>query len=340
MGRDPSNLVIFVGRRLLQIVPVLLGVILLTFFLTHVAVTDPCSHYVGPHASRSTREACIAQLGLNHPVYVQFATYLHALATGGWGLDPNTASPVLPVVMTALPATIELVLAALFLIIVIGVPLGVIAANSAGRWPDHLVRIFYLSGWALPTYLLGLLLAIFAAPALGITLGEYSTMNPPFPQPTHFSVIDAMLAGNLPYTVDAFAHLLLPAFALAFLNLGIVTRMTRSAMLDVLPLDYVKAARMKGLGEFWVLYKHALRNSLITTTTVLGITAGTLLSSTVIIESIFLWPGIGQYAYGAVVNANFPGVVLTVVVFAIAVVIANLIADIAYGLLDPRVEWQ
>ncbi len=340
MGRDPSNLVIFVGKRLLQMLPVLLGVILLTFFLTHVAIANPCALYDGPHSTAATRAACYQHLGLGKPLPVQFGTYLGNVVSGGWGSDPATGQAVLPQVLATFPATLELVLAALFLIVVIGIPLGVIAANSAGRWPDHLVRIFYLSGWALPTYLLGLLLALFVAPAFGLTLGEYSSYPPPFPQPTHFSVIDAMLAGNLPYTLDAIEHLILPAFALALLNLGIVTRMTRSAMLEVLPLDYVKAARMKGLGDFWVLYKHALRNSLITTTTVLGITAGTLLSSTVIIEAIFEWPGLGNYAYDSVVYANFPGVILSVVVFAIAVVVANLIADIAYGLLDPRVPWE
>lgn len=340
MGRDPSNLVVFVGKRVLQLVPVIIGVILITFYITHVAISDPCTLYLGPHADRAAHAQCISSLGLNQPVWVQFGHYLNTLATGNWGNDPYTSEPVAPQIAQDLPATVELVVAALILIIVIGVPLGVIAANGSGRWPDHLVRIFYLSGWALPTYLLGLLLAIFVAPALGLTLGPYSTDTPPFPQPTHISVLDALLAGNFPYVGDALAHLLLPAFALALLNLGIVTRMTRSAMLEVLPLDYVKAARMKGLSEFWVLYKHALRNSLITTMTVLGITAGTLLSGTVIIESIFRWPGIGQYALQAILNANFPGVVATVVIFAIGVVIANLLADIAYGILDPRVEWQ
>ncbi|HEV2317852.1 MAG TPA: ABC transporter permease [Thermoplasmata archaeon] len=340
MGRDPSNLILFIGKRALQLVPVIIGIVLVTFYLTHVAIADPCSLYVGPHADASAHRACISSLGLNQPLPSQFAHYADTLLTGNWGTDPYTSQPVAPQIAQDVPATFELVLTALLMIILLGVPLGVIAANSSGRWPDHLVRIFYLSGWALPTYLLGLLLAIFVAPALGLTLGPFSTDVPPFPQPTHMSVVDAALAGNPTYVGDALAHLILPAFALALLNLGIVTRMTRSAMLEVLPLDYVKTARMKGLSEFFVLYKHALRNSLITTTTVLGVTAGTLLSGTVIIESIFRWPGIGQYALSAIVNANFPGVIATVVVFGIGVVIANLIADVAYGILDPRVEWR
>ncbi len=139
-------------------------------------------------------------------------------------------------------------------------------------------------------------------------------------------------------------HLIMPAAVLAFINMGIATRMTRSSMLEVLPLDYVRSARMKGLSDFWVLYKHALRNALISTTTVLGLTAGGLLAGTVVIEEVFDWPGIGQYAYTAVGGGsstpNFDGAVAVVIIFAIAVVVANLVADILYGILDPRVDWR
>src|SRR5208282_1763739 len=176
------------------------------------------------------------------------------------------------------------------------------------------------------------------------TSGEYSTPTPPFTQYTHMSVVDAAIALNLPYTVDAIDHLILPAVVLAFINMGIATRMTRASMLEVLPLDYVKSARMKGLGEFWVMYKHALRNALITTVTVLGITAGGLLAGTVVIEEVFDWPGIGQYAFTAIggngSTPNFDGAIAVVIIFAIAVVVANLVADILYGLLDPRVDWR
>ncbi len=158
------------------------------------------------------------------------------------------------------------------------------------------------------------------------------------------SVVDAIIAGNFAYTVDAISHLILPATVLAFINMGIATRMTRASMLEVLPLDYVRSARMKGLSEFWVMYKHALRNALITTTTVLGVTAGGLLAGTVVIEEVFDWPGIGQYAYDAIggggSTANFDGAIAVVIIFAIAVVVANLIADILYGVLDPRVDWR
>jgi peptide/nickel transport system permease protein len=197
-----------------------------------------------------------------------------------------------------------------------------------------------LSGWATPTYLGALILAIVVGPALGLPYQGNFTSPPSFPEPLHMSVLDALLAGNLPAAGDAILHLILPASALAFLNLGIATRMTRGSMLEVLPLEFVKTARMKGLSDFWVLYKHALRNSLISTTTVLGITAGGLLSGTVVIENIFRWPGIGAYAFDAITNYEFAATIGVVIIFAIGVVVANLIADVLYGVLDPRVEWR
>ncbi|HTZ61314.1 MAG TPA: ABC transporter permease [Thermoplasmata archaeon] len=341
MGRNPGDLLIFVAKRLLQLIPVLTGVIVLTFICTHLKLQGLCNA-VYPHASHAVIAACNAKYGA--PLLNQFVTYITDLLQGNWGAS-TLGVQVYPAIAADLPATIELVLAALFLMIVIGIPLGVVAAQYGGRWADHLVRIFYLSGWATPTYLGAVIAAVFIGPWLGLpTRGEYSTVVPPFPQYTHMSVVDALLAGNFPYTVDAISHLILPASVLAFINMGIATRMTRASMLEVLPLDYVRSARMKGLPEFWVMYKHALRNALITTTTVLGVTAGGLLAGTVVVEEVFDWPGIGQYAYDAIggggSTANFDGAIAVVIIFAIGVVVANMIADILYGVLDPRVDWR
>jgi peptide/nickel transport system permease protein len=339
MGRSPTDLAVFVGKRLLYLVPVVVGVMLITFFFTHVAVSNPCAVWAGRNATPGQIEACKLTYGLNKPLPDQFAQYMGTLLTGDWGQDPRGPA-VFPAIASAFPATLELVFASLLLITVVGFPLGVIAASSNGRWPDHLVRILYLSGWATPTYLGAILLAIVVGPILGLPSGGEFLGSPTFPRPTHMSILDALIAGDLAAAGDAIVHLILPASALAFLNMGIATRMTRSSMLEVLPLDFVNAARMKGLSEFWVLYKHALRNSLISTTTVLGVTAGGLLSGTVVIETIFQWPGIGGYAYDAVLNYNFPGAIAVVIVFASGVVVSNMIADILYGILDPRVEWR
>jgi len=309
------------------------------FLFTHLAVSDPCASWY-PHAKKAVLDACRNYYGFNQPLTDQFFRYVSGLLAGNWGTDSNGAA-VYPVIAASLPPTIELVLASLLIMIVFGIALGVLAAQFAGRWPDHLVRVFYLSGWAAPTYIVAILLDIFVAPALGFPTGGAFTQNPPpFNQPTHFSVIDALLAGSVSGTVDALSHLVLPAIALAFLNLGIITRMTRSSMLEVLPLDFIKSARMKGISENAVLYRHALRNSLITTTTILGFTASGLLASTVVVEEIFRWPGIGDYSFTAIYDNNFSGLIGVTIVFAVAVVVANLVADILYGVIDPRVEWR
>ncbi len=339
MGRSLTDLAFFIGWRLLQLIPVVLGVVILMFLFTHLAVSDPCASWY-PHARKAVLDECAQYYGFNQPLLTQFGRYIVGVGAGNWGTDSN-GQAVFPVIVQSLPDTVELVFASLLVMIVFGIALGVVAAQFSGRWPDHLVRVFYLSGWAAPTYLVGILLAIFVAPALGLpTGGAFSEQTPPFAQPTHFSVVDAILAGSPSGVLDAVAHLVLPAISLAFLNLGIITRMTRSSMLEVLPLDFIKSARMKGISETAVLYRHALRNSLITTTTILGFTASGLLASTVVVEEIFRWPGIGDYSFNAILDNNFSGLIGVTIVFAIAVVVANLVADILYGVIDPRVEWR
>lgn len=340
MGRSLTDLVWFIAKRLLLLIPVVIGVTAVAFILVRIAYPNPCPIWLGGHAKRAAILACENTFGLNQPIINQYFIYLNQLLHGNWGVSPS-GIPVITSITLYLPATLELVFASLAIMILVGIPLGVIAAQSNGRWADHLVRILYLGGWATPTFLGAIIASIFVAPYLGLPAGgQYAQSPPPFPQPTHFSVIDALLTGNLHYTEDALAHLALPALTLAVINLGLITRMTRSSMLEVLPLDYVKAARMKGLSEFLVLYKHALRTALITTTTILGLTIAGLLSGTVVVEEVFAWQGLGQFAYAAISTSNIPGTVGCVIIFAIGAVIANLIADILYGFLDPKVEWR
>jgi peptide/nickel transport system permease protein len=339
MTRRPSDLILFIGKRMVQLVPVLIGIIVLTFFVSRIEIADPCGAWLGAHASKTALQGCVSYFGLRLPLYVQFERYLVTLLSGSWGIDPIGDQPILPLLLQAFPETLELVLAAVLIMVVIGIPLGVVAASAPGRWPDHVVRLFYLTGWSTPTYLVGAVLALGLGPALGVSPGAYTSI-PTYPTPTHMSMLDALLAGNLPATWDTFVHLLFPATALAFLNLGLVTRMTRTSMLETLPMEYIRAAQMKGLGEFVVLFKHALRNSLITTSTVIGLTIGYLLGGTIVIEELFQWPGIGAYAYNVMTTYDFAGTIGFVVFVAIGVVLANLLADVLYGVLDPRVEWR
>ncbi len=340
MGRSRGDLIVFIAKRLVTLIPVLFGVVTITFIFTHLAVPNPCNVWSGPRATQVTIQQCIVNNDLDKPVFNQYASYLGKLVVGDWGSSPR-GPLILPDILAKFPETLELVLAALFIMVAVGIPLGVIAASNSGRWPDHLVRTFYLSGWATPTYLAAAVLSVAIGPVLGLPRnGAFTSPVPPFPQPFHMSVLDALVALSFPGVVDAIAHLILPATALAFVNLGIATRMTRGSMLEVLPMDYVKTARMKGLSNSVVLYKHALRNSLISTVTVVGTTMGGILSTLVVIEEIFLWPGLGSYAYEAITKYNFNGTIGSVIFFAIGVVVANLIADVLYGLLDPRVDWR
>jgi ABC-type dipeptide/oligopeptide/nickel transport system permease component len=329
-----------VGRRLVQLVPVIFGVVTITFFFTHIALPNPCATWSGPRATDATIQVCIRNNDLDKPPLTQFANYLGKLAIGDWGANPRSGVPVLPTILTAFPQTLELVIVSILMMVALGIPLGVVAANNNGRWLDHFARTFYLSGWATPTYLAGVVLSVGIAPLFGFPRSGAFSSIPTFPQPFHMSVLDALVNLNFPAVADAIVHLILPATALAFVNLGLATRMTRASMLEVLPMDYVKTAKIKGLSDFVVLYKHALRNSLISTTTILGETVGYLLATSVVIESIFQWPGIGNYAYDAITRYNFQGTIGVVIFFAAGVVVGNLIADIVYGLLDPRVDWR
>lgn len=340
MGRSRSDLIVFVGRRLLQLIPVIFGVVTITFFFTHIALPNPCAIWSGPRATEATIQLCIRNNDFDKPPFTQYVNYLGKLAVGDWGRNPDNGVPVLPTILTRFPQTVELVIAAMIMMIVLGIPLGVVAANNNGRWLDHFVRTFYLSGWATPTYLAGVVLSIGVGPLLGLPASGTFSSAPTFPERFHISVLDALVNLNFPAAADAIVHLILPASALAFVNLGLATRMTRASMLEVLPMDYVKTAKIKGLSDFVVLYKHALRNSLVSTTTVLGESVGYLLATSVVIETLFQWPGVGFYAYEAITGSDFQGTIGVVIFFAIGVVVGNMIADIVYGILDPRVDWR
>lgn len=342
MKRNPADLLLFIVKRLALMVLLIVGVTFITFLFSHVLVSDPARLWAGRHASHQEVEAIIIRYHLNQPVYTQYLYYMEGIFTGNLGIDPTTGAPILPQILTYFPNTLELVLAALVIMIFIGIPLGAVAASRSGTATDHAIRAFYLSGWATPSFLGALLLSLIFTFYLKI-LPSHGLINPSLTPPyriTGIYVLDSLLEGNLPDFVSSLRHLILPATALAFLNFGIATRMTRASMLEVFPLEYIKTARSKGLKEYLVIYKHALRNALISTVTVLALLTGSLLSGTVVIEDIFGWPGIGEYAYQAVVTYNFPEIIAVTVVFSIGVIVANLIADILYAVLDPRVEWR
>ncbi len=341
MKRNIWDLLLFIAKRILVMFLLVIGVTFITFLFSHVMAPDPARLWAGRRANAARVQEIVALYHLNQPYYIQYWYYLKGIFTGNLGVDPSTGSPILPEILQRLPATLELVLASLVIMVVVGIPLGALAASRNGKATDHLVRGFYLSGWATPSFLGALVLVLVFSYYLNV-LPVQGMLTPGISPPqtiTGMYVVDSLLTANFPALYSSLQHLILPATSLAFLNFGIATRMTRASMLEVFPLDYVKAARAKGLSEYVVIYKHALRNALVSTVTVLALLAGSLLSGDVVVEEIFGWPGIGAYAFTAVQAENFPAIVAVTVVFSIGVIIANLVADVLYAVLDPKVEW-
>ena len=317
---------------------VLLGVALIVFIISHVLNPDPALLWAGPKARPETIAAVAAAYHLNDPLVTQLYFYFQSLLTGNFGLDPQTGRPILSEILFYAPNTLELVLASMVIIIVLGVGLGYISGMRYGTKIDSAIRVFYLTTWSTPYYLGALAsLLVFSSYIPIFPSGGNGTVGISYKPITGVFVIDALLEANLPAFVSGLYHLILPATTLALLSFGIVPRIMRSSILDTRWSTHVKAARARGLQESEVRRKHILRNALIDTTTVVATTFGWLFSGTIIVEQIFAWPGIGQFSYAAITSVNYPVLVACVLVFTVGVIIANFIADIIYPLLDPRI---
>jgi len=322
-------------------IPILFGVLLLTFVVSHVVTPYPARAWAGPRASESTVQTIANRYHLNDPLPIQFYYYLSDLFRGDWGVSPSTGQPVLANILAFFPATIELTIVAFLLSVAVGIPLGVVSAVHRDQPVDHLLRLVSLSGIASPPFLVALLMQLILFYYLRIFPESGGRISPLISPPTHITglfLVDSLLTGNLPAFVSSLQHILMPALALALVTFGLATRLTRASMLEVLRTDYVRTARAKGLNNRTVIYKHALRNALISTTTIMSSAFAFLLGGTVVIETIFSWPGIGRYAAQAVLNLDFPAIMGTTLVFALGVVLCNLVADTLYALLDPRIK--
>ena len=330
----------YIARRLLLLIPVVIGVTFITFLISFVFTPDVARAWAGLRASPATLQALSLRYHLNDPIYVQYFYYMINLLTGNWGTVPSSGKPVLAEVGLFFPATLELALAAIIITIVIGIPLGVVSAMYHGRKADHAVRLAYLTGYSSPPFFVALLVVYVFGYVLNIfpTQGELSS-SLAFPtRITGMVIVDSLLTANWPDFVDAVWHIILPATALALIYFGIITRVTRASMLEVLQKDFIRTSYAKGLNRRAVIIRHALRNALIPTTTVLGLVLGSMLGGAIVIETIFQWPGIGLYATQSIESYDFPAIIGVTVLFALGVVIANLIADIIYAVLDPRIK--
>lgn len=329
----------FLVRRLALIVLVLFGISLVTFIITHVVPVDPVAVYAGPQAPPSEVASIRRQFGLDQPLPKQYLIYLWGLLHGNFGTSLHDDRPVGADIRTYLPATIELSAAAMIVAVLIGIPGGVLAGVYRNRIFDHVARIGSLSSVSLPVFYLGLLLLAVFYVKLGVLPGpgELSVYLTPPPTITGMMVVDSLLAGNMTDFWDALQHLVMPAVVLGVSTAGIILRITRSSMIETLREDFVRTARAKGAGAYRVIVRHALRNAMIPTVTVIGLAFGNLLSGAVLTETIFSWPGLGMYATTSVVSLDIPAIMGVTLIAAVAYSIANLIVDLAYAGLDPRI---
>lgn len=334
------GIVRYVLRRLVALVPVVLGVTFITFFLSRVLVSNPARAWAGPKAPESVVAQIAAAYHLNEPIPVQYVYYMHDILLGNWGNDPITGRTVINEITGFFPATLELAIAAFLITVLLGIPLGVLAALRQDGKVDHGIRFFYLAGFSSPPFFVALVLLIVFGYYTGLlpTGGELNTFLTP---PTHITglyVIDSLITRNWVDLEDSILHLILPAAALALTYFGLVVRVTRASMLEVSQKEFVKVSFAKGLSRRVVVTRHVLRNALISTTTILGLILGAMLGGTVVIETIFTWPGIGFYAVKAIESFDYPAVMGVTFVFTLGVVLANLLADIVYAYLNPKIS--
>ena len=330
-----------VAGVLLTLALTFLGLTAVTFVIGRVMPADPVLAIVGDRAPQDVYDAVYRQLGLDRPIPVQYLRYLAQLFQGDLGVSIMTAQPVLDDLLRFFPATLELATIATFLGVFAGVPLGVLAAVKQGRWPDHVVRVFGLCGYSVPVFWLGMVALLVFYARLGWVAGpgRLDVFHEDVVDPvTGVILIDSALAGEWEIFRNAVAHLILPATILGTYTLAYVARMTRSFMLDQLGQEYVLAARVKGVSETAVIWRHAFRNVLVQLITIIGLTYASLLEGSVLTETVFAWPGIGQYITSSLFNNDMNAVLGGTIVVGICFVGINMLSDLLYRLVDPRVR--
>jgi len=328
-------------RRLASALPSLVGVIIVTFLLTRALPGDPAAYFAGPAATPQAVEEIRHKLGLDRSLPAQFIDYLRALAHGDFGNSVSTGQPVAHELLTRLPASAELTFVALFLSISIAVPLGIAAATRQGSWVDHACRIVTTAGVSLPVFFTGLLLIYVLYYLLGWAPAPLGRLDIFVSAPnfhTGFYLIDSLVDGDLETFRAALAQIALPAFSRAVFSLAPLARVTRASMLAALGSDFVRTARASGLSRRRVVYVYAFRNAVLPVITTMGMVFSFLLGANVLIEKVFVWPGIGSYAIEALIASDYAPVQGFVLTMASLYVLLNLAIDVIYGIVDPRVR--
>lgn len=311
-------------KRLLMVFPTVFGAVTLVFFAIHLAPGDPISLYIPPDFPVNASPERIAELrtrlGLDRPLHVQYATFIAGLFQGDLGTSLQHRTPVAEGLLDRLPNTLQLGVLSLAIAVLLGVTVGVVSAVRRGTWLDNAAMTLALFGVSIPNFWLGMLLMQLVG--------------------LHWPILPPSGFGGSIFTAEGLRYALLPAITIGISGAGGLARYTRSSMLDVLNEDYVRTARSKGLSERLVVYKHALRNALIPIITLLGLSFGSMLSGAVIVETVFGWPGVGRYLVTGISNRDFPVVQGAVLVIAVGFVLANLITDLVYGFVDPRIRYD
>ena len=330
----------YIVRRLLSTIPVLFGLSIVLFAFVHLLPGDPATALLGQHATPELTARIRAQLGLDKPLYEQYLTYLSQLVRGDFGVSILDNRPILDEFATRFPGTIELTMGALLFAVGLGIPLGRFAARHVQGLGDGLVTVISLLGVSIPIFVLGLTLQYFVSVELRWlpTSGSLDARID-IPPVTHFILIDTLLAGRPDAFVDGVRHLILPSIALGSIPLAIVTRITRASVLDVTNEDYVRTARAKGLKERRVDSRHIMRNAWLPVVTVIGLQVGGLLAGAVITETIFSWDGVGRWAVQAIQGHDYIVVQSVITIFAFIFLLVNLIVDVGYAFLNPRIRY-
>jgi len=331
----------YIIKRLLALIPILIGVAVIVFLIVHLIPGDPAQTMLGERASDQALEKLREDMGLNDPLPVQFWRYVKDLLRGDLGRSIMSNNPVSQELSQRFPATLELSFFAIIFAVFVGVPAGIFASINQNSWFDNLSMLIALMGVSMPIFWLGLMFIWLFAVELGwfppssrIGVGlEFTPM-------TNLYVIDSIIQWNFAALKDVLHHLFLPAVALGTIPMAIIARMTRSSMLEVLKKDYIRTAYAKGLKRKMVIFKHALKNAMVPIITVVGLQFGVLLGGAVMTETIFSWPGLGKYLVDAIYARDFPIVQGGILFFAGVFVIVNLIVDLSYALVDPRIQYE
>jgi len=347
----------YIFRRVLSVIPTLIGVTFVIFMFQRLIPGDPAIAMLGEHATDESIERLREQFGLNRPLFLdreslvdgdiqgffdsQYIRYMERLSRLDLGNSIHRRIPVMETLKLRFPATVELSLLSMIIAIIIGVPVGIVSASKRNTAIDSISMVGSLIGVSMPIFWLGIMeIMLFAVILQWLPAGARLSIGIEIESITNLYLIDSLITGNMEGFRDALSHIIMPAVALATIPMGIIARMTRSSMLDVLQEDYIRTARAKGLGTRLVLYRHALKNAALPVVTIIGLQAGTLLAGAVLTETIFSWPGIGRWVYDAILGRDYPIVQGGTLLIAVVFVGVNFLVDILYALLDPRIRYE